>query len=282
MKKQIITSTLAAAIAFVTFQSYQNGTHGSLGNRTGSNGAATGCVTCHGGSSAATAVSVQLFKEGSPVAAYTPGETYDVQLTATNSNANPKFGFQLSCGTATPSSTTLGSFDNNGVSGTALRMSNRLVEHSGPLDGEVTGGTATYQRTFKWTAPAAGSGAVKFYAVVNGVNGNGQEEAGDNWNLGTSEVVAETPGTAIGHVKAALPLKVYPNPAHNQLQVDLGNGMDGYRISVTDVAGRVVLSSLTGTGEPVKVLNIGELAPGYYNLQLHKDTDLFKAHFIKQ
>lgn len=282
MKKQIITSTLAAAVAFVTFQSYQNGTHGSLGNRTGSNGSTTGCATCHGSSNAATTVGVKLFKDGNQVAAYTPGETYEVQLTATNSNANPKFGFQLSCGTSTPSATTLGTFDNNGVAGTALRMSNRLIEHSSPLDGEVTGGTATYQRTFKWTAPAAGAGSVKFYAVVNGVNGNGREEAGDNWNLGASEVIAETPGTGIGNLQAALPVKVYPNPAQDVVKIELSKGMEGHHVSVTDISGKVVLSSRVGTDESVKVLDISGLAPGYYNLQVQKDAALFKAHFIKQ
>src|SRR5690606_1357028 len=104
----------------------------------------------------------------------------------TNTNANPKFGFQLTCGPATASSTTLGTFDNTGVTGTSLRSSNKFVEHSTPLDGAVSGGTASYERTFKWTAPVSGSGNVKFYAVVNGVNGNGNEDAGDNWNFGTS------------------------------------------------------------------------------------------------
>lgn len=273
---------MAAAVAFVTFQSYQNGTHGNLGNRTGSNGTTTGCVTCHGNSSAATAVSLRLLKDGSPVASYTPGETYDVELTATNANANPKFGFQLTCGTATPSSTTLGTFDNSGISGTALRMSDRLVEHTTPLDGEVSGGSATYQRTFKWIAPAAGAGAVKFYAVVNGVNGNGQEEPGDNWNLGASEVVSETPVAGVNDLKAALPVKVYPNPAQHTLRIELGNkGLEGYSVSVTDVTGKTMLSTLIHSAEPVKVLDIAELPAGYYNLHLHKGTQMFKAHFIK-
>lgn len=282
MKKKLLIFTFSAATAFITFQSYQNGPHSGAGNRTGSDGTTTGCGTCHGSSTSATSVSVKLMKDGSEVTMYTPGETYDVTLSGVNTNANPKFGFQLTCSTPATSSTQFGTFDNTGVTGTSLVMSNQMVEHNTGLDGTISGGEATYEKTFKWTAPAAGSGTVKFYAVLNSVNGNNMDGSGDEWNFGTSGDITEDAGTSIQNIDNNLTVKVFPNPASNTLHIDTKNlAQSNYTLTIINTNGKTVFNAQLDNHSGVAQISVEQLSAGHYTLMLNNGSQILKAPFVK-
>lgn len=223
MKKRIILFALILPISVIGFQSYKNGPTSSTGNRTGSNGSSKGCASCHGSKSTSTSVSIELLDAGTTVTSYIPGKIYDVRLSATNSNGNPVFGFQMVSGSVSPSSSLFGTFDNSGISGTNLKFSNQLVEQSTPNEGTVDAGVSSFSKTIKWIAPEAGSGDIKFYSVVNSANNNGNDDSGDNWNFGTSAVISENTGsTSIVDNPNNFKVAIFPNPASESIQIDLG------------------------------------------------------------
>src|ERR1700753_1455192 len=108
MKKRILLFTAVAGIAIISLTSSDSGAgHGSGFDCTGaetanSNGA--GCSktgsSCH--STAATAgiqVVLALDSAGTAITHYTPGVTYTLKITGTNTTSAtlPKFGFQAAC-----------------------------------------------------------------------------------------------------------------------------------------------------------------------------------------
>ncbi len=73
-------------------------------------------------------------------------------------------------------------------------------------------------------------------------------------------------------------LKVYPNPASDQLMIELPyTGMD--ELVVTDIIGRTVLSKDIGSGQLIS-LNLNSLESGIYHLVVRKGKDYFYAKFV--
>lgn len=287
MKRKILTITAISVSIMLAMSSYQSGTHGSLGNRTGSNGGSDGCNSCHGNSAnAATTVNIALLQAGNPVTTYTPGQTYTVRLTGQNTgNARAKFGFQMTAANA--SGTAVGTMATNGVSGVALRASNTLIEHSQPLDGTLgSPSDYTYTRDFSWTAPAAGTGAVKFFAVLNAVNGNGNDDSngGDQWNKGQSVSITEVTNTSIPSLEGMAKIQLYPNPSGNELKVDLANAKMGtYDFEIIDISGRSIKHEkhiYSSQGQVMKA-DISKLKSGQYFLKLNNGESQTTLKFQK-
>lgn len=78
-------------------------------------------------------------------------------------------------------------------------------------------------------------------------------------------------------------LKVFPNPAKNQLYV-LYNAQTGKQpfVRITDVKGTVVLTQQLSNAQTVASLNISSLQPGVYYLQMVSEGNTQKIKFIKQ
>lgn len=284
MKKRIISFTLILPISIIGFQSYKSGPTSSTGNRTGSNGSNTGCASCHGSKSTSTSVSIELLDGGTAVTSYIPGKTYDVRLSATNTNANPVFGFQLVSGSASPSSSLFGTFDNSGVSGINLKLSNQLVEQSTPNEGTIDAGVSSFSKTIKWTAPASGSGDIKFYSVVNSANNNGDDDSGDDWNFGTSAVISENTGsTNIVEHSNNFHVAIFPNPASEKIQIDLGKvTLDNYDIYVLAADGRSLIHETIAIGQQDKTIVIKSLPAGHYLVNVKSKSADYSTHLIKQ
>lgn len=274
MKRKLLTISSVGICLLLTVSSMQSGTHGTLGNRTGSNGGSDGCNTCHGNNAnTATIVNIELLSGGTVVTTYTPGVTYTVRLNAQNAtNGRPKFGFQLTA--ANTGGTSVGTMSANGVQGVATRAGNTLLEHTEPLAGTLSAdNNYTYTRDFSWTAPAAGTGTVKFYAVLNAVNGNGNSDdnGGDQWNKGQSASITEQQGSSLKEQNLLAALQVFPNPAGNELNVVLNTGDYGaYELDVMDLSGRTLLSKVhmhSASGQAIKS-DISTLASGNYLVKI--------------
>ena len=207
MKKGIVLTIFAALVSLVVY-SYRNGAAASGGvDGTGASGGG-GCGSCH--SSATTDASkVELDSAGVAVTSYHPGMGYTVKLSATNGSTTslPKFGFQLTIvkasGAGTASATDVGTW------GTGLETSTQktipsnsglpetVIEHSAAktaTTGTGANGT-TYVDTIRWVAPAAGTGSVVIYGVMNEVNGNGSE-SGDKYQVATKVTITEASAVA--------------------------------------------------------------------------------------
>lgn len=172
---------------------------GYSANRTGANSTTTGCGSCHG-STSSLGTTIELDSAGSPVTVYRPGVAYTVKITATNNTTATnlsKYGFQLcavkSTGAGTTSAVQAGTWGTlpagTQQSGTTLKY----IQHSqrlSPTSG--TGGTGTvYSISIPWTAPAAGTGSVKVYGLVNAVNANNTDDSGDKYQLATAITITE-------------------------------------------------------------------------------------------
>ena len=127
------------------------------------------CLDCHGLSLNDGVGSVAIAVAGLSSGAYQPGQTYDVTVTVTR-GGSLRWGFSMTAlrnsDNAMSGTFTQGT-DNftNTRTGTVTGQSRTYIGHTTGLgaDGtfDNTGGPANC--TFKWTAPAAGAGAVTLY-----------------------------------------------------------------------------------------------------------------------
>ena len=118
--------------------------------KTGSPGDGSHCVSCHGGSAAMV---TGWITSNIPAQGYTAGTTYTITATVSGSG---KKGFEVSPQSATGTQLgvlTAGS-NNHLVGGTKYVTQNTAGSSSG---------TTIYN--FTWTAPASGTGSVKFYGA---------------------------------------------------------------------------------------------------------------------
>jgi hypothetical protein len=138
---------------------------GSPGGKSGSPGdGGSTCTECHGGTASPQNgwITTSIPDDG-----YTPGETYTITATGTH-NGVVKFGFEATA--ENTAGTKIGTLTITNSTETKLVNSNKAVTHKS-AGTTPTGNTKSW--SFNWTAPAAGTGNVGFYAAFNAANGNG-------------------------------------------------------------------------------------------------------------
>ena len=296
-------------ITVVFLSSYINGParhagYNCSGSETGS-GNPTGCSTgnCHGNTATATVtVTIQLDSAGVPVTKYKPGQTYRVKITGVNGTANtlPDFGFQLTAITGSaPSASPVnaGTWQQSGlppgVQYSAASPGNYLanvIEHSAALvaaSGTGTAGTI-YTDSVNWTAPAAGTGTISFWGVINCVTGfDFASGITDRWNTQNLIVQEDTSTTTTGinAINGNMHLSIYPNPATDFVQVELANATPGsFLLNAFDARGRKVLSStLQTTGSYTTTsINTSNWAIGIYMIQLTSGDEEQVVRVVKK
>lgn len=202
MRKFTTIYLLPVSLLLYLFLTSNSGGRASAAGQdnTGAPGSGGTCGNCHGGGSYGTVtLTIQVFQAGTltPVTSYVGGTTYDMRVTVNNSAGSPAgYGFQMICLTTpgnTPVSlpyTNLASnvkqilFTSGGLNG------KRYVEHQGVTNNNTF--------NFSWTAPAAGTGSVRFFASGNAVNGGGS--SGDNAGATTLTLAEQAVLTASGTV----------------------------------------------------------------------------------
>lgn len=256
----------------------------SAGNgiRNGGPGTNGNCSACHGGGAGTTTMTIALKEKATGTAAngkYKPGTVYTVTLGGNNASL-AFFGFQLTAATA--ANQQAGSFGNLGSNKHAVVIGGlQVVEHSQNL--AKTSGS--YLAEFDWTAPAAGTGTVTLYGIINGVNddnGTNGDKASAPVNLSLTETI---PPTSVKELAAIEDLLVYPNPATNQVQLSSNRLNPGkYLIAVYDMAGRSVLQleQLLNNNESLAPVSINQLPAGSYILQLRNKEQSAVRAFVKQ
>jgi hypothetical protein len=107
---------------------------------------------------------------------YTPTQTYTLTVTVRRTVQEIRWGFELvplkssnNSGAGTLANTTLLTATQPFGSRTYISHTTFNPGHDGTFEAQPD--SATW--TFTWTAPAAGAGAVTFYAAGNAANGNG-------------------------------------------------------------------------------------------------------------
>jgi hypothetical protein len=265
MKKTSIVLFLFGTLCYVTLSGNAAGP-GSINSVEGTGGA--GC-NCHSVSATTTTgVSLQLLSSATPVTTYTPGASYTIRVTGTNTSSSlvlPRFGYQV-VAVKTSTTTNAGTLTAPAGSHTvAVTSGVKVAEHSSALLATSgTGGNGTtYVVNVPWTAPAAGMGSVTIRTLLNAVNGNTGADAGDKWNIATL-TVTQAAGTAIAMPKAEGELKVFPNPSKGSFSLELpANAAEPAFIVITDMAG-VQVKTFTQVANTSNISTT--LPPGTYML----------------
>jgi hypothetical protein len=280
MKKRFLLLPLIGAFVYVTMSSDSNGPGG---NKTGSRGATAGCGSCHGNSATSgITVSFELDSAGVPVTRYKPGMTYTLKMTGTNTTSNtlPMYGTQLSVVSGSGSSSVnQGHFSSLPTNTDTFHTSSpfvNILEHRAklsPASGTGASGT-TYVVSVGWTAPAAGTGTVTAYGVINAVNDNNNDGTSDKWNAGSASFTELPSNVGVNNV-AASAINVYPNPVSSILNVTGVNGS----VQVFDVNGKLISSvSVNNT----VAIDASGWANGLYFVSINNAGQVTNKTIVKQ
>jgi Secretion system C-terminal sorting domain len=200
MKKKILLMAFVAVTSAMLY-GYKSGAASRGGvDGTGASGGG-GCGSCHS-SGTTDGVKVELDSAGVAVTSYVPGGSYTVKISGTNGSTSTlsKFGFQLAvvnasgAGTNPTDAGTWGTIPTTAQLTTAANsgLPETIIEQKAAITATTGTGAngTTYAESIPWTAPAAGTGSVVIYGVINEVNGNGNE-SGDKYQKATPVTITE-------------------------------------------------------------------------------------------
>ncbi len=292
MNKKFLLFPLIAVGAYFTLSSNING---YLTNATGSDGGTVGCGGggCHnsGASSTVTSTTIVVDSAGTPVTVYHPGVTYRVSLAAGTvaTSGLTKFGFQLSSSkAASPAQAGTWVAATAPVNATVSTMGAfSVVRHTAPMSDSVilAGAAFVYPVSINWTAPAAGTGSVKFYGVINAVNNDGNATSADLWNSATATITEYVDHTSVNDVAAKVAINTFPNPVTSSFTLQLTNAAAGtYNVQVVDITGKVaVKQSVEVSGNTASSsINMSSFAAGNYHVIVEKDGARTVSMIVKK
>jgi hypothetical protein len=284
MKRKLLLFPLCAAMGGLMLSSNASGPYNvSRENRTGAGGTTASCAggSCHGANSAATNVTISVTDAGdNPVTSYTPGTTYTVHVKGTNSGSLFRFGFQSTAVLVSNTNTQAGAFTGSADISVRTGVSPNIVEHNKRLTGTVSGSTGSMEAVYNWTAPAAGRGAVRFYATLNAVNAD-NTTTGDAPNTATPIDLAEAGGTNVPGVSTTT-LKLYPNPATSSIRLELPDAVQQGTYQIRDIRGSIVSRGDLQISQGGAKLGLEALAAGAYFVQVQAAGGTMVAPFVKQ
>jgi len=244
MKKTILyIFTLYAAFCMLSFS-------GGFGNPAtgapGEAGASCGQAGCHAAGQFSVNLDVFMIdSDGNHVAEYMPGETYTVSLKINHSGLPVGYGFQMVC-LEDAGNMAIDNFSDlpSGTQELAF-LDRKYVSHSERLP--------TDSIPLTWTAPAAETGSVTFYAGANAVNGNGSP-VGDGSATGSFSFT-EAQESSTSDIQS-IDLDIYPNPTTDILTIP--STIVVKELNVVDLQGSNLKTSYSNS------INISELTNGNY------------------
>jgi len=251
---------LAIPLAGFLFVGYSSGQTAPYSGSPGDNG--NTCAVCHSGSTDHNAVATisTTITDGY----YTVNQDYAITVSVTSDMT--KHGFQLTAEKA--GGIKVGEF----VAGTGNQVTNsshNAVTHT-------YAGSAQTSWTFTWTSPATDEGPITFYAAVNATNAN-NSDSGDQV-VTTSLSVQSAVGVA---TYKDLAFSVYPNPAHEYLQLETSNTvLKDATLHITDLQGKTVITQ--NFIKDAAKIDVSKLSKGVYLLNITSGDKAGVRQFIKE
>ena len=269
MKRSILLFSFTAGILFISLSSYQSGpAAGGEGNRTTSGTNATCGGGCHGANNTNTVITLTL-KDGATTVTngmYKANTLYTVTIAAANSTAPvpAKYGLQLTAVNATGGQagilTASGALHTSNFSTGGLTV----VEQSSAII--ATAGSATMP-SFSWLSPAAGTDSVAFHVIVNAVNGDNIQDAGDHASTAKFSFTREP--LAIDEFFDDIEVTAFPNPVRGNLNVRLGATTKSAAVSLVSINGTTILRQLISEADKGEVtIDMLDYPSGLYFLHI--------------
>ena len=247
---------------------------------------------------------VELDSAGTSVTSYHAGGSYTIKISATNGTTNtlPVFGFQLATvlaangGTNTAAQagtwgTTLPAHVQSvagGASGSGLNIP--IIEHSDTIPATSgTGGTGTtYGISIPWTAPAAGTGSVKIFGVLNGSSGH--DIANQNYYQAATPITITEAVSHVGINELSDMLSgfnVYPTPMNDNVTVSFDlKTASSVNVSLISMDGQVVKTFMAqeslNEGTFNRAFNVSGLTQGVYLVKLQIGTASVVTKAVKE
>lgn len=243
----------------------KTGNTGAPGDDANPNGTPRICTYCHFGA-AAPQVSIRVLDAGGDtVTAYIPGQQYTARVAIhTNISTLTGFGFQMIAlrdngnvdldGFSDPGNNTV-----NNYKIATIPNGRTYAEHDNVS-------VNNSQFNVVWTAPAAGTGPVTFYAAGNAVNRNGSTD-GDGAAAATLHLTEQGATATSDATVGAVQLKVWPNPVVHRARLAVHSILPGqYRFRAYDLSGQTIWASTQYLGHGVTQIELpaGDWAPGIY------------------
>lgn len=233
------------------------------------------CTSCHNSFAVNSGTGSTTLLSNIPATGYVPGTTYNMTLRVKQTSRS-LFGLGLEALTSTNQNAGTLVITNSAktrlANATVSGVSRKNVTHQ--LNGGASQDSMLF--TFNWTAPAAGTGAVKFYYSGMAANGTGST-SGDYVYTGNT-TFAEYDNTAIGEAITNIKsFNIFPNPVKERVNVNYSlTSASEVTISVYSLEGKLVkvlakTSKPAGNVEDSFPLGAG-LAKGTYLLELRTEA----------
>ncbi|MBI1226332.1 MAG: T9SS type A sorting domain-containing protein [Bacteroidetes bacterium] len=231
---------------------------------------------CHTGSAFNPTLSMSLFDNGNLTIKYDPGKTYTLKITNSPISGTPSvYGFQAVSLSA--SNVQAGSWGTSPAGMTQKTLGGRnYIEHSEPATNGVF--------ELPWVAPAAGTGAVTFYAASLAGNGNDQS-SGDGMTKNTL-VIQENGTSSTGELaQDVASLEVMPNPVSDVMNLRITSRLAGpHKIHVFSANGAMLKTEPVNVqvGQTTTSVPVDELTPGLYLVQLCGEGHMAAVQMLKK
>jgi len=231
----------------VIMSSFMLNSTGAPAKKTGSPSDGANCTECHLGLPVKITTGIQT---NIPPEGYTAGTTYTI--TTTNpATGFGKMGFELTAQDA--AGVVRGTFT-NGID-TKLVGSGKYITHS-------VANTSISSWTFQWTAPAAGTGAITFYAAFN------QGPAGVATVSLTSLLVREKISASIKKIENSKYFIISSAKERGFFYIQLADNKNSRTIlRVFNINGRIVYEKVTKTGNEKTLLDLSKSPTGIYIIE---------------
>jgi len=269
MKFRFLLHLGAISMAIVLMSGIANLSH-SPGKKSGSPGDGANCTSCHSGS---THTATNWITSNIPSLGYIPGNTYTITLTGTHSGV-AKFGFEITAEDA--SNAKMGTFAITNSNETQFTNAMHAVTHTA---NGVSPSNDSKSWSFNWTAPAAGSGDITFYASLNAADGNGSTSGDVIYDTHTT--FTEDVSASINSSSNSNSFTIYPNPVNDILNISIKSN-DKYEIQISDVNGKLIIEKTILPTGSLSQVSVSDLPQGVYFIKIISTSNTLIKKFIKQ
>ena len=278
MKKFFLFFTgTAAMFTIVTLVSWDNQAVARPNGISGVSGSVTSCSNCHQVANTVSNGLNAVVTSDIPASGYVPGTVYNLALTIKSQKS--KVGFNLRA--QNNAAAVAGAFSNvssNAQITTGATFGGSAGELTHTSANTISGGAKTI--TFKWTAPAAGSGPVTYFGAI--ATGVAQDQM-DTLNKITLVFNEGTVTSVDDAILDATNLQVFPTVSKESFTINYTlSATSQVNVSLYDQKGTLLKEIFTGSqnaGSQTQHITAEGLKEGAYMLQT-SINGISKAHKI--